>query len=94
MDAQLIYDVGAHLGEDTDFYLRKGFKVVAIEANPVLAEKFRERFRSNCSDGNLFVVEAAITEDPGEAGFYINQSNSVGEPFDQNGPNEICKATR
>lgn len=38
MNAQLIYDIGAHLGEDTDFYLKKGFKVVAIEANPFLAE--------------------------------------------------------
>ena len=30
------------MGEDTDFYLKKGFNVVAIEANPVLAEKLRE----------------------------------------------------
>lgn len=47
MNAQLIYDVGGHLGEDTDFYLKKGFKVVAIEANPGLAERLSERFRSN-----------------------------------------------
>jgi FkbM family methyltransferase len=77
MNAQLIYDVGAHLGEDADFYLRKGFKVVAIEANPVLAERLRERFRSNLSEGSLFIVDAAIAENPGEVDFYINQSNSV-----------------
>ncbi|HKF56732.1 MAG TPA: hypothetical protein VKJ45_14845 [Blastocatellia bacterium] len=35
-NAQLIYDVGPHLGEDTDFYLQKGFTVVAIKANPAL----------------------------------------------------------
>jgi FkbM family methyltransferase len=77
MDAQLIYDVGAHLGEDTHFYLKKGFKVVAIEANPVLAEKLRERFRSNLADGSLVVVNAAIAENAGEVGFYVNQSLSV-----------------
>jgi len=77
MNAQLIYDVGAHLGEDVDFYLRKGFKVVAIEANPVLAERLRERFRSNLSDGSLSMVDAAIAEKAGEVDFYVNQSNSV-----------------
>ena len=32
----LIYDVGMHKGEDTEFYLRKGFRVIAIEADPDL----------------------------------------------------------
>jgi FkbM family methyltransferase len=77
MNAQLIYDLGAHLGEDSDFYLKKGFKIVAIEANPVLAEKLTERFRSNLSDGSLVVIEAAIAENAGEVDFYVNQSNSV-----------------
>ena len=31
--ADLIYDVGMHRGEDTAFYLRKGFRVVAVEAD-------------------------------------------------------------
>ena len=34
----LIYDIGQHTGEDTAFYLGKGFRVVAVEANPTLAE--------------------------------------------------------
>jgi hypothetical protein len=34
----LIFDMGLHKGEDTDFYLRKGFDVVAFEANPFLIE--------------------------------------------------------
>jgi FkbM family methyltransferase len=77
MNPKLIYDVGAHSGEDTAFYLRKGFTVVAIEANSALAEKLRERFRSKLSDGTLSVIEAAIAESPGEADFYINKSKSV-----------------
>ena len=36
MQKDLIYDVGFHRGEDTEFYLAKGFKVVAIEAHPEL----------------------------------------------------------
>ena len=34
--ADLIYDVGFHQGEDTAFYLKKGFLVVAFEAHPRL----------------------------------------------------------
>jgi FkbM family methyltransferase len=77
VNSHLIYDVGAHLGEDSEFYLKKGFKVVAIEANPVLVEKLRERFRSSLSDGSLVVVDAAIAEHAGEVGFYVNQSLSI-----------------
>jgi hypothetical protein len=32
-DAPLIFGIGMNKGEDTDFYLRKGFRVVAIKAN-------------------------------------------------------------
>lgn len=79
MDAQLIYDVGAHLGEDTDFYLKKGFKVVAIEANPALAKQLRERFQPYFSDASLVLIDSAIAENAGEeeVSFYVNQSLSV-----------------
>ena len=30
----LIYDVGMHRAEDTEFYLAKGFRVIAVEASP------------------------------------------------------------
>ena len=33
----IIFDIGMHCGEDTDFYLKKGFTVVGVEANPELA---------------------------------------------------------
>jgi FkbM family methyltransferase len=72
MNKQLIYDVGAHMGEDTDFYLQKGFKVVAIEANPELVGALKQRFQSNFSDGSLVLVDAAIAEKSGEVSFYQN----------------------
>ncbi len=34
MNPDLIFDVGMNNGDDTDFDLAKGFRVVAIEANP------------------------------------------------------------
>ena len=35
---RLIIDVGMHNGDDTAFYLAKGFEVVAVEANAALVE--------------------------------------------------------
>jgi FkbM family methyltransferase len=75
---RLIYDVGAHIGEDTEFYLKKGFRVVAIEANPALADNLREKFRTHIDNGGLVVVSYAIAEAPGEVGFYLSERSEWG----------------
>lgn len=49
----LIYDVGLHRGEDTDYYLQKGFRVVAVEANPQLVDECTARFAREIADGKF-----------------------------------------
>ena len=61
----LVYDVGMHQGEDTDYYLKKGFRVIAFEANPKLVAKSRSRFADAIRDKKLIIVEGAITDKPG-----------------------------
>jgi FkbM family methyltransferase len=56
----LIFDVGLHKGEDTDFYLRKGFNVVAFEANPDLISHCKLRFQDPISRHRLQIIEGAI----------------------------------
>ena len=34
MQKDLIYDIGMHNGENTEYYLKRGFRVIAVEANP------------------------------------------------------------
>lgn len=58
--SDLIYDIGMHVGDDTDFYLRKGFRVVAIEANPELAAKAAERFAGAIAESRLSVLNVAV----------------------------------
>lgn len=77
MQPSLIYDVGAHKGEDTDFYLKKGFSVVAIEANPDLAKGIEARFRKEIDAGRLFLIAAAVAPAAGWAEFYISSRHSV-----------------
>ena len=80
--SDLIYDVGLHHGQDTDYYLRKGFRVVAFEADPHNAEFCRARFADAISDGRLTIVEGAITENASDKGvatvkFYRNEDHSL-----------------
>lgn len=71
----LIYDVGMCDGTDTDFYLKKGFRVVAIEANPGLAAQARERFSDAIASGQLIVLNLAIGETDGRVPFYVSQGD-------------------
>ena len=54
----LVYDVGMHRGEDTAYYLAKGYRVVAIEANPELVGECRERFSDAIASGKLTMPRA------------------------------------
>ncbi len=78
----LAYDVGMHKGEDTDFYLKKGFRVVGFEADPDLAEHCRWRFADALRDGRLVIVEGAIVDSTDVGGartvrFFKNPGRSI-----------------
>lgn len=75
--APLVFDVGAHEGEDTGFYLDLGYDVVAVEANPRLAAGLETRFASEVAAGRLHVVAAAVSDAPGPLRFFVNDTLSV-----------------
>lgn len=79
LQKNLIYDVGLHKGEDTDFYLKKGFDVVAFEANPDLVAHCKNRFKEAIATGRLRIVEGAIAPESagGTLTFYQNKQLSV-----------------
>jgi hypothetical protein len=56
-NTSLIFDIGCHEGQDSDFYLRKGFTVVAVEANPALCVQLKQRFSQEIEDGQFTLVE-------------------------------------
>jgi FkbM family methyltransferase len=72
MSGPLIFDIGCHTGEDSDFYLRKGFTVVAVEANPALCDWLKQRFSNQIAERRFFLIEKAIAERPGEVTFFMN----------------------
>lgn len=66
---QLIMDVGMHLGKDTEFYLKKGFRVVAVEARPDFVSLCSDKFSSYIASGDLNIVPMAISDKPGTVSF-------------------------
>jgi FkbM family methyltransferase len=73
MDGGLIYDVGVHDGKDTAFYLSRGFRVVGIEASPIMANQLRARFASEIQHGAFQLLNVAVAEEEGEAEFWISE---------------------
>jgi FkbM family methyltransferase len=59
-------------GDDTDFYLSKAFRVVAVEANPDLCVLAKQRFASEIRNGRLHIVNKAISETTGQIELFIN----------------------
>ena len=77
MENSLIFDFGFHNGDDTDFYLAKGFKVVAAEANPVLIQKGIERFGKQIGEGRLILLNKAVSAAAGTTTkFFIHREKS------------------
>lgn len=68
----MIIDIGVHNGDDSAFYLAKGFKVIGVEANPRLVAAARDRFAAPIADGRYQLIEAAIAPRAGQIDFIVN----------------------
>lgn len=68
----LIFDVGCNNGDDSDFYLRKGFRVVAIDADQALCDRVSRRFAVEIQAARCEVIHGAVGEKTGElVEFYV-----------------------
>ena len=71
----LIYDVGMFNGDDTAYYLHRGYRVVSIEAHPAWAQEGRERFVDSIRDGRLTILNVAIGPEEGVAQMVVNEQH-------------------
>ena len=76
MDSNLIYDIGMHKGKDTEFYLKKGFKVIGVEANPILVDMCKHKFQKEIEEGKLIIVDKAISYENGKIQFFIDENKN------------------
>jgi len=69
----MIFDIGLHKGLDAEFYLKKGFSVVGLEASPDLCSLVRTNYASYLQSGQLTVIEKALFDVDGKVvDFFIN----------------------
>lgn len=83
MATDLIYDVGMNNGDDTAYYLHRGYRVVAVEANPVLVEGAARRFHAEIDAGRLVIRNLGIAETEGQFPFWICELHSEWSSFDR-----------
>jgi len=83
MKNRLIYDVGMNNGDDTAYYLWKGYSVIAIEADPLLVFEAEKRFEREINDGRLNILNIGISSKAGDLDFWICETNSAWNSFHQ-----------
>src|SRR5262245_55695568 len=83
MISNLIYDVGMNNGDDTAYYLHRGFDVVAIEADPVLVANATMRFAKEIAEGKLTILNLGVANAVDNLDFWICEERSEWNSFDR-----------
>ena len=58
--SKTVFDLGAHLGEDSSYYLKRGYKVVAFECSPENIAHLRKRFAVEIKSNQLLIETRAL----------------------------------
>ena len=78
----LVFDVGAHVGDRVASYRRLGARVIAVEPQPLCGRALTAIF---AGDDDVTVVEAACGASAGSVTFFVNSANptvsTVSEDF-------------
>jgi FkbM family methyltransferase len=72
MDKNLIYDIGFNNGDDTAYYLFRGYNVIGIDANPFLIAEGVRRFSKEIREGRLILLNYGMSNKVGVATLFIN----------------------
>ncbi|MBY0335084.1 MAG: FkbM family methyltransferase, partial [Acetobacteraceae bacterium] len=81
--APLIFDLGVNDGTDTDYYLRKGYRVVGVEAAPDLVAHLHRRFPAEIADGRFVLLDRVLWQQAGlKIPFHVNLDNNEWSSFD------------
>jgi FkbM family methyltransferase len=83
MDHHLVYDIGMNNGDDSAYYLERGYRVVAVDANPILVDEVRNRFSAEVDAGKLVILNVGVADSEGSLDFWINEDVSEWSSFDK-----------
>lgn len=69
--SELVLDIGMHDGADTAYYLSKGYRVIAVDANPVMVDQGRRNFHEHIASGQLEILNVGIASTEGTLDFWV-----------------------
>lgn len=70
---EIIFDVGANNGDDSDIYLKNRFKVIAVECNPKLSYALQKKYKDN---ENIIIENKCISNTDNDIiPFYISKDD-------------------
>jgi FkbM family methyltransferase len=74
----LVFDIGACVGQMTEFYLSRGARVIAVEPESADVEELKKRFGSN---DRVTIVHKAVGSQPGRKHLYLHGGASAVSTF-------------
>jgi FkbM family methyltransferase len=69
---KIVFDLGFFNGQDTLNYIKKGYRVVAVEANPVLYERNKKKFSKYIVSKKLIFLNKIFSKSDNSDYFYYN----------------------
>lgn len=69
----LVFDIGANLGETTDIFIKIADKVIAFEPNPKLSDQLKYRFYGD----NVIIDTRGISDSVGTKKFNLSNAHTV-----------------
>lgn len=96
MDRNLIFDIGLHKGLDAKFYLRKGYRVVGLEAVPALCRQSAELNREYLANDRFVLMEKALFHrSNATVEFFVNpEKDDWGSLYKEAAEKGLGKATK
>jgi FkbM family methyltransferase len=77
-NATLIFDIGMSEGNDTAFYLAKGFQVVGVEPDAQIFAALTERFETEIATGALKIYNCAASDQAGQIVEFYHHNDHQG----------------
>lgn len=83
MSPAVIYDIGANVGLNIPYYLRKADLVIAVEANPILVNIIKNNHKEAISSGRLIVGDFVVSAEDSSAvaDFFVHEANPLLSQF-------------
>lgn len=80
LPGELVFDIGAHTGAKTEWFLSRGARVIAVEPQTACVDALQRRYGNH---PNLTIVQKGVSSTTGRMTMHINDRDPVLSTFSQ-----------